>query len=153
MRASSVVGTGDAPDPNMSTKQFPSTTGGMVAELDSESEEISSFDTQQEAVRAATQYRSVLRELTQTMELIRGRLQGWASAADADLTVPDEASEVPHPEFGGRQWVTGHEEQVPFGVLTEIVRLVEYKRKVVETREKLDALASQFDLGPAVSPR
>lgn len=146
-------GTGDVPDPNMSTTNSPSVTGGMVVDSGAESSEISSFNTQEEAVRAATQLRSEVRDHTQTMELICGRLQGWASGSDTDLTVPGEASEVPYPELGGRQWVTNHEGQVPFAVLTEMVRLVERKRKLVEARQKLDTLAARFDLGPAMSTR
>lgn len=144
-------GTGDVPDPNMSTTQFTSVNGGMMADSDVESEEIEGFDSQQDAVKMASRLRSKLRKQTQTMEIIRGRLQGWVSGADASMTIPEEASEIPHPEYGGRQWVIEHEEQVPFGILTEMVRLVEYKRKVNQTRRQLRTLPVRFDRSPTVS--
>lgn len=153
MRASSVADTGGAPDPNMSTTQLPSATGGTIADTTADDVDISTFETQSEAVQAATSLRVKIRDYIQTMELVRGRLQGWASGADVDLTVPGDVEEIPHPEFGGRQWVTSHEDDVPLGILTEMVRLVEYKRKLKEVRAQVDALVVRFDVRPPVSPQ
>lgn len=138
--------TGDVPDPNMSMTQFTSVDGGMIADSGSKSAELSGIDGEHETLNAVSQLRTEVREHTQTVELIRGRLQGWAKGADTELTIPGEASEVPHPEFGGRQWVTDHEGEVPFGILTEMVRLVEHKRQLIRARGQLESLMSQFDI-------
>lgn len=142
---SSARQTEDVPDPNMSTTQFTSVNAGMIADSDSKSEKFSGFDGQHETINAVSKLRSEVQKHTQTVELIRGRLQGWAKGAEVELTIPGEASEVPHPEYGGRQWVTNHEGQVPFGILTEMVRLVEHKRQLIRARGQLDSLISQFD--------
>lgn len=118
----------------MSTIQQTLPTKGTVDDIDVESVDVHSIEDSQRAVDVVEFLEMEFEKYEREVHSLLRELQ---SAVDTtDITLPTDPMQVPLPDFGGRDWVSRHEGDVPFPVLAHLVVLVEHKAKAETARIK-----------------
>lgn len=144
MRASSAPAPGMSQTLAMSTTSTSSLPGGVIQKTGVETLDVDSIENPKRAEEAVDGLHETAKRYEQEVNDHLETLRAAKRVGAYELDVPSSIGEVPLPSLGGREWVASHEEAVPFEVLTHLVLVTEYKRKVKVARLKQRTLSLRF---------